>query len=102
MRKGDLLEQIELLHQLLTTQAAEQRALIAQLKERVEQQARRSEELELRIQQRVAVLERAHADELELLMGARQRRHGVVEHLRGALDAHRQQLEAIEADLHAL
>jgi len=99
MRKGDLLEQIEMLHQLLTTQALEQRALIAQLNERVEQQARRSQELELRVQQRVAVVERAHADELALLLGARQRRQGAVAHLRDAVDAHRLQLEALEAEL---
>lgn len=99
MRKADLLAQIDLLQQLLTTQAAEQRALIAQLGERVEQQARRSQELELRVQQRVEAIERAYADELASLLGARRRQQGAVAQLRGTVDAHRRQLQAIEAEL---
>ena len=99
MRKADLLAQIDLLQQLLTTQAAEQRALIAQLSERVEQQARRSRELELRVQQRVKALEAAYAGELASLLGARESRRGAVARLRSTVDAHRQELEAVEAEL---
>jgi hypothetical protein len=99
MRKADLLAQIDMLHQLLTTQGAEQRALIAQLHERVERAERGAQELELRVQQRVAALERAYADELALLTGARERRQGVVAQLRGTIDVHRRQLEEIEAQL---
>lgn len=99
MRKADLLAQIDMLQRLLTTQAAEQRALIAQLHARVEQQGRRAQELELRVQQRIAALEAAYADDLSLLIAARERRQSVVAHLRGAVDAQRQQLQAIEAEL---
>jgi hypothetical protein len=99
MRKSDLLVQIDMLQQLLTTQATEQRALIAKLSERVEEHGRRAHELELRVEQRLAALERAYADELALLIEARERRQGAVARLRGTVDAHRQQLEAIEAAL---
>jgi len=99
MRKADLLVQIDLLQQLLVTQAAEQRALIARLNERVELQERRYEELEVRVQQRIDWIEQAYAADLSLSMEARERQQGVVSHLRNTVEAHRKELRAIESEL---
>ena len=101
MRKAELLQQIELLQQLLYTQAADQRTLIAQLNSRVEEQQRRSQELEVRLEQRIAVLEQAYTAALSLLVEARERQREVVAHLNGALETQRQELQAIEAVLDA-
>ena len=99
MSKADLLAQIDMLQRLLATQAAEQRALIAQLNQRVEQERRRSQELELRLQQRITVLEEAFAAELSLLTAARERQRSVVAHLHGTVQMHKQQLQALESAL---
>ncbi len=99
MSKAELLAQIDALQRLLTTQAAEQRALIAQLTERVEQQRRRSQGGELRLQHRITALEDACAAELSLLAAARERQRSVVAHLHGTVQTHKQELQALESAL---
>jgi hypothetical protein len=101
VRKSDLLAQIDQLQQLLSTQSAEQRLLIAQLNQRIEEQRRRSQELELRLQQRIASLEEAFSVQLSLLVEARERQQAAVAQLHHAVQMHKHELQAIEDVLDA-
>jgi hypothetical protein len=99
VRKADLLAHLESLQETFHAQFAEQRLLIADLRARVEMQERRTQELQLRTQQRLSALEQAHEAELSLLVEARQRQQQKLTQLQHAVETHKQQLQSLDTVL---